>query len=95
MAAFQLCDWQKTGYSIDVFLLIPSRRPNFLLSSEVKIRRHLRQCNPDHPASSFDGSFLDNLSVDGPNDSRHCVVNEVVGAIIKEQKKQLRQIAPG
>lgn len=57
------------------------------LSSEAKIRHHLRQGNPFHPGRKFVLSLLDDFWIDGPNGRHQCLVSEVVGSTIVEAKE--------
>ena len=86
-AASQLCGWREIGQNIDMFLLKIITAAASVRSSEIKIRRHLCQCNPDHPGYSFVVSFLDDFSIDGPNGRHQCIVSEVVGASIIEARE--------
>ena len=56
-------------------------------SQEAKIRHRLRQGNLDHPGYQFVLPLLDDFWIDGPNGQHQCLVSEVVGSGIAEEKE--------
>lgn len=60
------------------------------LSSEAKIRRHLRDGKTGHPGHSYVLALLDEFLIDGPNGRHLCLVSEVIGASIGAWKEATR-----
>ncbi|MCJ1472209.1 hypothetical protein MMC13_000856 [Lambiella insularis] len=56
-------------------------------SSESTIRNHLGQGSLHHPGRGFILSLLDEFSIDGPNGKHKCIVSEIAGASVREEKE--------
>ncbi|KZF25645.1 protein kinase [Xylona heveae TC161] len=56
-------------------------------NSEGKVLRALSSCKTDHPGRAYVSTLLDEFTINGPNGSHLCIVNEAAGCSVAQSKE--------